>query len=356
MESAYEPILSPVELFDTLVTFINHKMPLFIIGDPGQGKTEITRQATEFCNADFIPIFLAIKDPTDIGGYPTVLTDQTTGEKEAIFLPFGDMRKMLEAEKLTVCFADDLGISPKIMQGAWMQCVCEREINGHKISDNVVFISASNYKGGNTGVTTILDPLMNKHTAVVRLQNTFKDWCKWAVEYAHLPYEIVYFVRWKPDILTAYKPMPDLSQTPTARGIKHCADILKAMGKNTASGLRGRLFAAAIGAEYAVQLEGFLKFYKDLPNPDMIIADPDNAEIPTDPGQLYALCAALSHRAKESSIDAIIRYANRLTDATGAGAEFSVALVCDSVRKDPKNLAQGNEFINWSSINSDILI
>ena len=285
MESAYEPILSPVELFDTLVTFINHKMPLFILGDPGQGKTEITRQASEFCKADFIPIFLAIKDPTDLGGYPMVLT-QDDGSKQATFLPFGDMRKLLEAEKLTVCFADDLGISPKIMQGAWMQCVCEREINGHKISDNVVFISASNLKGGNTGVTTILDPLMNKHTAVVRLQNTFKDWCKWAVEIARLPYEIVYFVRWKPDILNAYKPMPDLSQTPTARGIKHCADIFQAFKTNTHSGLRGRLFAAAIGAEYAVELEGFLRFYKDLPNPDMIIADPDNAEIPSDPGQL----------------------------------------------------------------------
>jgi hypothetical protein len=354
MESVYEPILSPTEFFDTLVTFINNHMPLFVLGDPGQGKTEITRQAAEFCKADFVPIFLAIKDPTDLGGYPTLI-DGPDG-KEAIFMPFGDMKKLLSAEKLTVCFADDLGISPKIMQGAWMQCVCEREINGHKISDNVVFISASNLKGGNTGVTTILDPLMNKHTAVVRLENTFKDWCKWAVEYAHLPYEIVYFVRWKPDILTAYKPMPDLSQTPTARGIKHCADIFNAFPKNSNTGLRGRLFAGAIGAEYAVHLEGFLKFYKDLPNPDMIIADPDGSEIPTDPGQLYALCGALAYRAKESSIDAIIRYANRLSDEPSAGAEFSVALVCDSIRKDPANLAQGHEFINWSSINSDILI
>jgi hypothetical protein len=234
-----------------------------------------------------------------------------------------------------------------------MQCVCEREINGHKISDHVVFISASNLKGGNTGVTTILDPLMNKHTTVVHLRNIFDDWCKWAVKIAKLPYEIVYFVRWQPDVLKAYKPTPDLSQTPTARGLEHCADILKT---GISSSVRGRLFAGSIGEEFAVQLEGFLKFYKNLPNPDMVIADPENAEIPTDPGQIYALCAALANRAKDSSIDAIITYANRLTNDQNAGAEFSVALVCDSVRKDPQNLAQGQKFIEWSTENHDVLI
>lgn len=351
MRQPFDPVLTPIELYETLVTFILEKRSLFILGDPGQGKTEITRQAAAACKADFIPIFLAIKDPTDIGGYPTIV--EKAGKKEALFLPFGDMKKLLTAKKLTVCFADDVGISPKIMQGAWMQAVCEREINGHKISDHVVFISASNLKGGNTGVTTILDPLLNKHTTVIRLESQFDEWCRWAVKDANLPYEIVYFVRWKPQVLNAYKPTPDLSQTPTARGIEHCAWIYK-MGIDPS--VRVRLFAGAIGQEYAVQLEGFLKFYKTLPNPDQVIADPKNAMIPKDPGQIYALCSALAQRAKPSSIDAIITYANRLITAPEAGAEFSVALVCDSIRKDPQNLCQGQAFIDWSSANHDILI
>jgi uncharacterized protein (DUF2237 family) len=354
MISPHHPTLSPQELYQTLQIFIPQKLSIFILGDPGQGKTEITRQAAAACNADFVPVFLAIKDPTDIGGYPSLVDNpESKYGKDAVFMPFGDMKKLLTAEKLTVCFADDLGISPKLMQGAWMQCVCEREINGHKISDNVMFISASNLKGGNTGVTTILDPLMNKHTTCVHLKNTFEDWCMWAVKEAMLPYEIIYFVRWQPEILNAYKSMPDLSQTPTARGIEHCAQIYKS---GISESVRARLFAGAIGEEYAVKLEGFLKFYKNLPNPDMVIADPEGAEIPKDPGQIYALCAALAQRAKESSIDAIITYANRLTNDANAGAEFSVALVCDSVRKDPQNLAQGNKFIEWSTINHDVLI
>jgi len=351
MISPHHPTLSPSELYQTLRLFIPQKLPIFILGDPGQGKTEITRKATIDCGADFVPIFLAMKDPTDIGGYPSLI-DGPDG-KEAVFMPFGDMKKLLNAEHLTVCFADDLGISPKIMQGAWMQCVCEREINGHKISDHVTFISASNLKGGNSGVTSILDPLMNKHTTCVHLVNNFEDWCRWAVEDLQLPYEIVYFVRWKPDVLTSYKPMPDLAQTPTARGIFHCAQIYRS---GVPEKIRPRLFAGAIGEEYAVHLEGFLRFYKQLPNPDQVIADPQRAPIPKEPGQIYALCAALSQRAKESTIDAIITYASRLSTDPNAGAEFSVALVCDSVRKDPQNLAQGQVFQDWTSEHHDILI
>ena len=63
MREPFEPILSPIELYETLITFIHDKLPIFILGDPGQGKTEITRQAAAACKADFVPIFLAIKDP-----------------------------------------------------------------------------------------------------------------------------------------------------------------------------------------------------------------------------------------------------------------------------------------------------
>lgn len=348
------PILTPSELYETLRVFIPQKLPIFILGDPGQGKTEITRQAAFDCDADFLPIFLAMKDPTDIGGYPSLIDNpKAKYGKDAIFMPFADMKTLLTAQRLTVCFADDLGIAPKIMQGSWMQCVCEREINGHKISDNITFISASNLKGGNSGVVTILDPLMNKHTTCIQLINNFDDWCKWAVEDAQLPYEIVYFVRWQPDVLTAYEPMPDLAQTPTARGIYHCAQIYKS---GISEKIRPKLFAGSIGSQYAVKLEGFLRFYKELPNPDDVIADPDNAPIPKDPGQIYALCAALSQRAAQKTIDAIITYANRLTTNPNAGAEFSVALVCDSVRKDQQKLARGKKFQDWTVEHHDVLI
>lgn len=347
----YEPIVTPTEYYQTAVSFIQNRLSLFVLGDPGQGKTDITRQAAAEAGAAFLHIFLAVKDPVDIGGYP--VTYEKDGEKRAMFVPFGDMYKLLTTDELLVCAADDMGIAPKIIQGAWMQVVCERTINGHDISDNVVFFSASNLKGGNTGVTTILDPLMNKHTSVIQLKNNYDCWCKWAVKAKKIAHEIVGFARFKPDVFEAYKPMPDLTQTPTARGLHHCSQILET---GISGDLRGRIFAGSIGAEYASALDGYLQFYKDIPNPDSVIADPDTAPIPTgEPGKIYALCSALSTRAKPSSIDSIITYANRLADAPNAGREFTVSLVLDSVRKDP-NCRQGQKFIDWNAANADLLV
>jgi hypothetical protein len=159
--------------------------------------------------------------------------------------------------------------------------------------------------------------------------------------------KIMYFVRFCPKVLSAFAPTPDITTTPTPRGIEHCSDIYKT-GIN--GKLRAKLFAGAIGVEYAVQMEGFLRFFSNLPNPDNVIADPDNAGIPDEPGHLYALCCALAERAREATIDPIITYANRLQD------EFSVALVLDSVRKDKKNLATGKPFVDWVSRHEDVLI
>ena len=352
MSEAFEPVLTPREYFDVAVTFIRNGMSLMVKGSPGQGKTQITRQACEHTKAEFIPIFLPVKDPTDLSGFPMTYENPETGKKEADFLPFGDLKKILEAsdhpEVPYVVFADDIGNAAKLMQASWMQYVCEREMNGQKIPDNVVFISATNRKDDKTGVTGIIESLKNKHHAIVELVTDMDDWCKWAVE-ASLPHEIVYFVRWRPAVLRAFKPSAtaDITTTPTPRGLEHCADIFRT-GIN--GSLRGKLFAGAIGVEWAVQLEGFLHFFSELPNPDMIIADPEGSEIPEEPGHLYALCCALSERARESTIDSIITYANRLDD------EFSVALVLDSVRQDKKRLATGQVFIDWVTKHADVLI
>jgi len=350
MSDAFEPVLTPREYFDVLVTFIRNGMSLMVKGSPGQGKTQICRQAAAHVNAVFIPIFLPVKDPSDLNGFPAFFEDKETGVRRADFQPYGDLAKILDAAKEPkrpyVVFADDIGNAAKLLQASWMQFVCEREMNGHKIPDNVVFISATNKRSDKTGVTSIIESLKNKHHAIVELVTALDDWCAWAVPAGVEP-RIKSFVRFQPKVLRAFAPTPDITTTPTPRGIEHCSDIYKT-GIN--GHLRGKLFAAAIGVEYAVQMEGFLKFFTDIPNPDSVITDPDNAEIPDEPGFLYALCCALAERATEDTIDAIITYANRLQD------EFSVALVLDSIRRDKDNLATGKMFVDWISSHSDVLI
>lgn len=352
MSTSFEAVLKPSEYFDVAVTFIRHGMSLMVKGAPGQGKTQITRQACAKANAVFIPIFLPVKDPVDLSGFPHITEDPLTGKKKADFIPFGDLAKIMEAadepDRPYVVFADDIGNAAKLLQASWMQFVCEREMNGHKIPDNVVFISATNRKSDKTGVTGIIESLKNKHHAIVELITDLEDWSRWAADSSIAP-EIRFFVRFAPKVLSSFEASTnaDITTSPTPRGVEHCSDIFKT-GINGA--LRAKLFTGAIGKEYSVQMEGFLRFFHELPNPDDVIADPHNAPIPQEPGHLYALCCALSERAKPSNVGPIITYANRLQD------EFSAALVLDAVRKDRKNMCIGAEWIDWVSRHDHILI
>ena len=64
---------------------------------------------------------------------------------------------------------------------------------------------------------------------------------------------------------------------------------------------------------------------------DEILSDPNNAPLPTEQSQLYAVCGALNHRATEKTIANILKYADRFVDQ-----EFAVMMVRDIVRSKPE--------------------
>ena len=84
----------------------------------------------------------------------------TDGQAE--FLPFGDLRALIQADKDTVFFLDDLGQAPPTVQAAAMQLILARRINGHHVSDSVTFIAATNRKQDKAGVSGILEPVKSR--------------------------------------------------------------------------------------------------------------------------------------------------------------------------------------------------
>ena len=368
MASSIEPIVNPRELITVIQLAIKHHWSVLIIGSPGQGKTQIAQQAAESVKADFIATHPPVHDPTTYQGMPAIIDEyresildkdtkrwiEQEPEKKAVFLPFGDLDRLINAKKETVFFMDDMGPATNLVQGACMQLVCEREVNSHRIADCVTIIAATNKRSDKAGVRNMIEPLKNKFTFIIELVNTIDDMTMHSIK-QNWPHEIRAFMRTFPEVLNAFKPSPDLSNTPTCRGIEHAVEIFQS-GIN--GSLRPRLFAGAIGTEFAVRLEGFLKFYKEIPDPDMVIKFPEKADIPgvrsngeiENPGPLHALCGALSSRASEATIENIMIYAERLPE------EFNIALTLDSIRKDPNALAKGKYWIDWNAKHQDILI
>jgi hypothetical protein len=92
-----------------------------------------------------------------------------------------------------------------------------------------------------------------------------------------------------------------------------------------------------------------MRICRQLPDPDMILMNPEREKVPTDPATLYAICGALSARASEQTIPSIVKYGNRMPD------EFSVLLIRDCVLKD-KNVTRTRAYIEWATKHKDVLI
>jgi MoxR-like ATPase len=152
--------MRPTQLSSLLAASFKHRQKVLINGMPGIGKSDIVAQAAADIQADLLISHPAVSDPTDYKGMPAVLPD---GRAE--FLPFGDLDKLIKANRPTINFLDDIGHAPPAVQAALMQLLLARRVNGHKISDHVVFCGATNDTKHMAGVAGMLEPVKFREPA-----------------------------------------------------------------------------------------------------------------------------------------------------------------------------------------------
>lgn len=318
------------ELKQTLVTMIEAGFPSLIVGPPGCGKSDIVAAAAEEAGAELILSHPVVSDPTDPKGLPAIV------EGKAEFLPFGDLRKIMVAKKLTVNFLDDLGQAPAVVQAAYMQLILARQVGGHKISDKVVFIAATNRREDKAGVTGILEPVKSRFMSILNLVPSIDDWSEWALA-NNVPPELVAFVRFRPELFNSpAAPTNEIINRPSPRTITN-------LGKLYSAGLEGHeVLSGAVAQGFATEFLGFVKIFRSLPSIDGILLNPDTAAVPNNPAALYAVATALATRISPDNAGRVIKYLNRLPD------EFGVLGIRDGMRACPE--AQNTrEFIKWAT-------
>jgi hypothetical protein len=331
--------MTPKQLTAFLSRAIPARLPVLITGAPGIGKSDLVAQAASNAKANLILSHPAVADPTDAKGLPWPVP----GSDHATFLPFGELYQAMKATEPTVWFLDDLGQASPAVQASFMQLLLARRVNGHALPECVSFVAATNRRTDRAGVTGILEPVKSRFASIVELEPNLDDWCGWAMQ-ANIPHTLIAFLRYKPDLLSDFKPSADLTNCPSPRTWSHVA---KLEALNLPASIESTVFGGAVGAGAAVEYMAFRQMAGSLQTAEQIIADPTRAAIPTKPDQLFATSVGLAAKANEKNFGKVVIYAERMY--AGRLGEYAALIMRDAMRRSEEKLKNTAAYIDMAS-------
>lgn len=323
-ESMSTLAMKPSELKKALEFAFMHNYPVLIKGQPGIGKSEIVESVWKKLGYDGIILHPVVSDPTDFKGMPWVVPTKT-GTHEALFIPIGEMKRLLTATKPLVVFIDDLGQATPAVQSALMQLLLARKINGHVISEHVRFVAATNRREDRANVAGILEPVKSRFASIIELICDVDEWITWAYENG-LPSSINSFIQFRPKMLNNFQPTRDIENSPCPRTVTYAARMIR---DGMPDEIRFKMVAGAAGELFAIEFETYMKVYRTLPSLTQIENDPMGTMVPNEISAQFALAGLIVEKMNRNNIGPFFQYLPRLGD------ELLVASMFNGSKRNP---------------------
>ncbi len=330
--------MKATDLIPVLEIGIKNKFAMLLQSSPGVGKTDITTQVAKNMGYDLMISQPVTSDAVDYKGLPAII------DKEAKFLPYGDLQRLLTANKPLLCFFDDLGNSTQTVQDSLMHIILAREINGQKVSDQVSFVAATNRRKDATGVNGLIKALVSRFNTVLELEVDVESWKKWALK-NNIPIELISFINFKPNMICNFNPADkDINNFACPRTITNLARWIQAGVESL------EVWKGSVGEGFAVEFAAFYKIYKALANlPEKIILNPDSVPVPETPDILYALIGSLAYKSNEKNFDNVLKFIKRIPP------EFQVFYIKDSTSRD-SSLLETDAAIDFFAKNPNLIL
>ena len=298
----------------------------FWITHPGDGKTQLHQQFCDQPSATsksgkrglLVSLILSRVPSVDIAAIP--VPDLETGQIRYFHTGrfVGDVPNAEDYDFVLV-FIDELPNSPDDVQVAFQSVAEDRESNGVKVADNVIFAAAGNPSEDNCGAGTLVQSLLDRLCPIYG-EVDLDGWCEWAEANGVLD-TVVQFNRWKEGTaLQCFDPDAEGAQSSPRSWVKF-SDALKCNPSPT--------FRKAIGEGYlgAIKYNEFAAFEKlsDVVSIVDILSNPEGCPVPLQSGADFAVAANIisyvrksGDKLEESAVDSIIVYLDRLPESLAA--------------------------------------
>ena len=320
--------MKATNLVKSVSALVEQKVPTFLWGAPGIGKSSIVRQIADDNELEFIDLRLALMDPTDLKGIPFYDKESHT----ALWAP----PAFLPKKGRGVLFLDELNSAPPSVQSSAYQLILDRRIGEYELPDGWAIVAAGN-RDGDRGVTYRMPaPLANRFVHF-EMEVDIEDWKYWAYKKG-LDSRIIAYISFKNEHLFTFDAKSDAKSFATPRSWEYVDSILKS---NMSEDILLDVLSGAIGKEVSVGFLSFIKVMHKLPDIESILTTGEG-DYSDEVDVLYALSSALTSRVLHDN-----DYVEKLLQYTlGLKSEFAVMIVQD-LQRNGVQMEHSKVFKEW---------
>ncbi len=326
----------------SLQALIEAKIPVFVWGNPGVGKSSLVQQIANENNMRFVDLRLSLLDPTDLRGIPFFEQEL----KKAVwakpeFLPDTN------SQEYGILFLDEINSAPPTIQAAAYQLILDRKIGEYNLPENFAIVAAGNYETDRGVTYRMPTPLANRFVHF-NFDLDFDVWKAWAYS-ANIDSRIIAYLNYKQENLFTFDPKGTSKSFATPRSWSFVDDILKS---NLNEELYLQVIGGAVGNETAQEFLNFCNVMDQLPNLHDIL-EGKVVSLPDTNSALYALCIGLVYALKQ---DQQQKYLDNILDfSQNIPSEFSVMLIRD-IQKEGIAVEHSMKWDAWVDAHGFLLL
>jgi hypothetical protein len=240
-----------------------------------------------------------------------------------------------------ILFLDELNAAPAMVQASCYQLVLDRKLGEYTLPEGWAIVAAGNRDSDRAVTTRMPTPLRNRFVHL-EFEVDLQEWSEWAIRAGVRP-EVIAFLRFRPELLSIFSR--DDNAFPSPRSWEFVSRILNSKPDQS---VEHELIAGAVGTGAATEFSAFLRMFRELPNIDAILLNPNQESGPENAAAQYAVASALARSASDSNFDRICQYLNRMP------TEFSVLSVRDASLYTPA-IRSTAAYTKWAVENHHVL-
>lgn len=281
---------------EALTLAVAADLPVLLWGEPGVGKTAALTQLAASLNLPLTTVIASVHEPSDFSGLPVIGDDPAT---QGVPMAPPDWAVRLVHAGRGLLFLDELSTAPPAVQAALLRLVLERRIGSLRLPAGVRIVAAANPRSSATDGWELSPPLANRfvhlqwthdHEVVVRgLGGTWPRGKLPRLDPERLPEAVIFARRAVCGLLSARPGLVHRLPTseagrggpwPSPRSWEMTLRLIAfAAAADTSREVLSMLVRGVVGDGPGLELLAGLD-RMDLPDPEVLLADPATAVLP----------------------------------------------------------------------------